>query len=276
MAVSLNDLLWESPQQHFMIPLLEVQREMDLLAQQEIHVLNQDIKDQLDRVRALNSERVEQINQLSKEISSRSTWNRVQTIAQYISSFGTFALGFSLGLASGAGRAFVLGGGIGLANRLLADAGMYRTIASYYTSSEALQKKIERRADLALSWASTLITVSVSAYTVYNWYLDTPCVAESIRKTASQILKVHPMDLNDGLVQKVLTALSTLGSVVQHGAGLIKNIDDRNIARLNASLEISQAEVILTKDGAHHSAKEIELWVKDSNKINDIVKQGII
>ena len=72
-----------------------------------------------------------------------------------------------------------------------------------------------------------------------------------------------------------MAVTSTVSSGAQHGARIVVAKDDYNIAHLNANLKQLQNRVDLLKYDSQHSAKEIDQWVKLSEKISEITKEAI-
>ena len=264
------------PKIHFMIPLLEIQKELDELSKEETKVIGKDIQNHLNLVKQLNTARIQQLQELAKELSSRSTWSKFLTVAQYITTFSTFALGLTLGPASLVGAAFIAGGGLGLFNRVMTDAGAYRTVAAYCNYSKQSQIAIEKNIDFA---AQTLSTGLIIGSTIYSFYLTGPALSsEFIKQSAKKVSWEKAKSLiatNDSSWKAAMAVTSTVSSGAQHGARIVVAKDDYNIAHLNANLKQLQNRVDLLKYDSQHSAKEIDQWVKLSEKISEITKEAI-
>ena len=141
---------------HYMVIINDMQLDNEKLSALQANFFRQD-------VRIINALLERSRNDLSQihdahydATKSQHQWSDWSEYSQYIGFAGAAAVA-----ASGGGivvvTASALSAAIGLGNRIATNAGLWKEVASWFTSSETLQNRIAERIDMGLTWTAVAL-----------------------------------------------------------------------------------------------------------------------
>lgn len=132
----------EAPKQHYMLDLLDLHQGVEKTLSKELGQFKTQSTMDLNAIEKLEKEKEETIKKNIEETAARNNWGVLGTVAQYLTSSSSIAIGVSLG--SGWGPLFIASGVAGLGNRIVRDTVGWQTVASWFTQSVENQKRLVR------------------------------------------------------------------------------------------------------------------------------------
>jgi hypothetical protein len=146
--------------------IVGLQNQTEAVYKQEIAFEKQEVEADLDELQKLNNEKAQALKAHIEKVSSASTWQAIKNVASYFA----FATSTAIGLSAAAphiATVLIGSGAAGLINRVLADTGVWKKIASYFVKAEETQETVSRCIDTSVSLASAgvgLFTFAGGAY----------------------------------------------------------------------------------------------------------------
>lgn len=149
---------------------------------------------------AIQAEQQKAIEEEAKLAKSKSTWNAVSVVSQYITSVGTILLG--AGAGGLVGGLLIASGVIGIGMGIAHDTNLLQPAISWYTKSEELQEKISQRIYLgafilqmglglaggAIAWKTGALA---AAQISQDGIMSTITVASSVSAAGAQVCKAY-------------------------------------------------------------------------------------
>ncbi len=139
----------EPPKRHYMLDLLDIHQGIEGAVSKELTVFKKQSSSDLATIDRLEKEREEALRKNAEDAASRSRWNVLNTVAQYIASGASIAVGASLG-PTGWGGLLITSGVVGLGNRVVQDTVGWQTMASWFTASVENQKRLAARIEMGI------------------------------------------------------------------------------------------------------------------------------
>ena len=130
---------------HYMLDLLDMHRELEGVVLKETSFFKTQSNRDLKEIEKLEIEKEETLRKHAEEAAAKSKWNTLGTVAQYLGTGASIAVGLSLGPASWAGGLLLASGTAGLGHRVIQDTVGWNSIVSHFSHSEERQKEYVRK-----------------------------------------------------------------------------------------------------------------------------------
>lgn len=244
---------------HYMLPIIDLYREMQRLAHREFDCCDRDTNGALERLMSIDKKKIEIFRERCKDCESQKKWSAYETLAQYIASTSGILLGAGL-LSSApiAGVFLIAGGGLGLANRVFSDAVGWNCIASRVTASKELQRKYAERIDLCFIYLSTAMAMAGTAGAYH----------------ASALTRLFARDPR-GMLNKTVKIWTLAGTSLQIIAKIGKAWLDQNIGKLNSDIIKFESDSVSARQEIHATSANLWKILELSEKIGECIKDCI-
>lgn len=129
--------------------IIYLQQSAEDAAKQEMDLTSREVKEKLDDLHKLTAEKTALLKDLAAKTHNLKNWETVKNIAIYF----TFATSTVIGLSNPTivGVVMATSGTVGIVNRLLADSGLWKKIASYFSKKEESQEMASRLIDSSIN-----------------------------------------------------------------------------------------------------------------------------
>lgn len=244
---------------HYMKEVFRFYSEMERLAQMECKLGDLESRAKLDQLMEIDKKRAEMMRDRANEIQSKKTWSALGTIAQYLASASSIAIGITiLGAAPIAGGFLIASGVLGLINRFVSDSIGWESIVARFTKSQELQVQYAQRIDSVLVYTSTILSI---ASTIGAYYAGALGLAYSGGK--------------DKLLGLAVQAISYSGTVAQWASRLGVGNLDYTINNISAELKTQEANQVSIQQEIHVTTDNMRRILELSQKISETIKYAI-
>ncbi len=247
------------PQPHYMIPILEVGRELSRMQGKEFNLIEGEIESDLGRVQALNLEKIQMMQLHTKELESKVKWSAWQTVTQYIAATTSIVIGsgcVATGAGAAAGAFLIASGALGLVNRVASDTGSWQWMTSLFVAEQEKQINIARQIDTGLSAVSLALSFGGTIGAYNAGVLKFLAVSrEPILKAASSL----------GLLN------SGLKVSMSFGGGLA----DKRQSKLLADLKVVVLRENLLREGIKMDTPQATRTIQLAEEIDRVLKNAI-
>ena len=134
-----------TPSTHYMLDLLDMHRALEETVSKETILFKTQSSIELKEIERLENEREATLKKHAEEAAARSKWSALGTVAQYLGTGASIAVGLSLGPATWAGGLLLASGVVGLGSRAIHDTVGWNSIVSCFTQSAETQKIYVRK-----------------------------------------------------------------------------------------------------------------------------------
>lgn len=256
---SLNRPSLAKPVGHFMYPIIQVFCGMEKLAQLELKNCDTETSHSLNRLIAIDREKIEKLKQVAMDQASRKSWSVFETVTQYVSSCASIVLGSSLFAAAPvAASLLIASGGLALLNRAIIDSGAWEWLVSRFTASIELQRTISSTTDTSLFSISTILGMAGAIGTYYSGALT------HLTETG-----------RDVVFNKTSQIISLAGCALESVTRLAMAHLDQKINHVKADLQILDHKITLIQQGIRQSTDQLKKIVQLSEQIDEMSRQII-
>ncbi|MBF8262755.1 MAG: hypothetical protein HW387_420 [Parachlamydiales bacterium] len=247
------------PDQHFMLPILDLFTEEEKLIKSESTFGDRDTNNALERLMAIDKKKIEKLAAMHKELDSKKTWSAFETVAQYIASASSIVMGVAVFVECPvAGGFLIAGGGLGLVNRAVSDSGGWEWMAARFTASTELQRRYAERADMCLVFISTALTM-----------------AGAIRAYHVGALNAVSANRPEAIMNKALQILTIGGGAIRCATRIGMTRLDQKIFQIKADIKKLDTDKFCTRQEIQTTTENVIRILELSDKLNDSIKQSI-
>lgn len=122
--------------------LIGLQIQTEDLANQKIFLDKTEIEENFQTRKQLDEEKKEALKKHAIKINSSATWDAIKNVATYFSYATSTVIGCSACINPTLSIILVGSGVAGLANKVLSDTGVWKSISSYFVKQEETQEKV--------------------------------------------------------------------------------------------------------------------------------------
>lgn len=135
--------------------LIGLQNETEAINKLDISLSKTEIEDDLEQLKKLNDEKIAALKEHAIKVNSAATWEAIKNVATYFSFATSTIVGYSACINPTLSVLLIGSGIAGIANRVLTDTGVWKSIASYFVKEEEAQEKVVRYVDMGFSALTT-------------------------------------------------------------------------------------------------------------------------
>jgi hypothetical protein len=144
-----------SKEPSYLLSVLGLQKDVEALADACVREEAEAIQRTQDEIRALHELQSAARRRHASEVAAVQTWNAWSTVAQFIGTAGTVALGASVVSAAPWAGGLLIGSGVaGLANRVLGELGIWYKAAGLWTDDPERQSALASSLDTGVAMLS--------------------------------------------------------------------------------------------------------------------------
>lgn len=247
----------DPPLPHYMWDIIKFYSEMEKIAAFEGQICDKETKRSLDHLLAIDKQKLEMLQSRIEEIRSRQSWTVFETVAQYISSTSSIAIGLAVsGTVPVAGAFLIAAGGLGLVNRAVSDTGGWHWLASHLAASSELQQKIATQIDSYTVYVSTALAIAGSIGAYYAGALS----MFSNRNTA---------------LEKIMLMISYSASALQLTSRYGMARIDKKLMNISAELKNRNTDSFCCRQEIQTNTANIRKVIDLSEKIAECIKRAI-
>ena len=246
---------------HPMLGLIKLHQKMEEQSGRCADHFSREVERDQTEIERLQKEKEKALLDHAKEMALRNSWSTYANIAQYLTSTASFILGIasiSSGIATPAGILLIASGGLGLANRVMTDVGGWKAVASWFTKSEELQRKIASRIDMGGFFLSMGMGLAGGIWAVSTGAL-TAAAAASQNTIMNQVATI------------VGVAGATLRTALQFG----KAQSEKKLAYLKANLIEQDTNITLSSTHLSEESKRMERLLESTYAMTRTLKQAV-
>ncbi len=239
----------------------DVHKKSEEQAEVSVKLLGEQIKQDMADIEHLAAERQKALEEHAKDIKKRNTWGILGTVAQYVLSAATIALGIacvSTGVGAGPGALLIASGGLGLFNRVMNDTGAWKAVAAWFTKSEELQRKIAQGIDMGMFFLSLGLGIAGGV-----WAFKAGAFAAAGALDADAKL--------NHIAAGIATAAGGAEAAFKIGGAAV----DNRIAKTDAKMKESDGQSNLDYEEVNENTRQAEKVIRSTEQIGSVLQHAI-